>query len=108
MWLEFADGQLTIVPKTWTSLVPRAAPLTVRGQPVLISPDAATKLAMWIAARRTPLGKKLAVPIEPGDKAAQDGRRQRQSGRDGQAAAVVEQVGTSDRRRRSGRSRGQR
>ena len=72
VWLEFADGQVTIVPRTWTSLVPRATPMSVRDHPVRLAPSAATKLARWIAARRTPRGEKLAAPIEPGDKAAQE------------------------------------
>jgi hypothetical protein len=108
VWLEFADGQVTIVPRTWTSLLPQSTPLRVDDQPVRLAPDAAVKLASWIAARRALRGKKLDAPIEPGEKAAQDGRRQRRSGRDRQAASMVEQAGASDRRLPSGRPRGRR
>jgi len=107
VWLEFADGQLTIVPRTWTSLVPCATPMSVRDQPVRLAPDAATKLAKWIAARRARRGEKLDARIKSGDKAAEDGQRRR-TGRDGPAASVVEQAGASDRRRASGRPRGRR
>jgi hypothetical protein len=107
VWIEFADGQVTIVPRTWTSLVPRAAPMSVNDRPVRLAPDAAMKLARWITARCAP-GEKLAAPIEPEDKAARDGRRRRCSGHDGQAASMVEQAGASDRRRASGRPKGRR
>ena len=53
VWIEFADGQVTIVPRTWTSLVPRAAPMSVNDRPVRLAPDAAIKLARWITARCT-------------------------------------------------------
>jgi hypothetical protein len=108
VWLEFADGQVMIVPRSWTSLVPQSTPLRVDDQPARLAPDAAMKLASWIAARRAPRGQKLDAPIESGEKAVQDGRRRRRSGRDQQAASVVEQTRASDRRRPSGRPRGRR
>jgi hypothetical protein len=82
--------------------------MRVGEKPVRLAPDAAMKLASGIAARGAPRGKKLDASIEPGEKAAQDGRRRRRSGRDRQAASVVEQTRPSDRRLPSGRPRGRR
>ena len=56
--LEYCDEQVTIVPKAWTSLVPRAAPLAVGGTPVRLCPEATKKLAEWVRARAKRAGKK--------------------------------------------------
>jgi hypothetical protein len=108
VWLEFADGSVTIVPKTWTSLVPRSSPLVVGKQLVRLAPAAAAALAAWIAARRESLCGKLDTSIEAGDTAAEHGRRRRRSGSNAEPAAVVEQARAPSRRRARGRARGQR
>ena len=56
-----AVGEVRIVPRTWTSLVPRAAPLLVDGKPVRLDPEAVLELARWIAAQAS--GEKVALPI---------------------------------------------
>jgi hypothetical protein len=109
VWIELAGRYVTIVPRGWTSLVPRQPPICVRKQPVHLAPAAAVQLAKWIAARcASPPGEKLDARIDSGDTAPEHGRRRRRSGRDGQPASVVEQAGASDRRRARGRARGRR
>jgi hypothetical protein len=48
---EDVDGREWIIPLAWTSLRPRAAPLTHNGVPVRLAPDAVLALAAWVAAR---------------------------------------------------------
>jgi hypothetical protein len=75
VWLAFADGHVTIVPRSWTSLVPSAPPILVGKRPVHVAPEAAVQLAKWIAVRCGPGGEKLDTSIEAGDTAAEHGRR---------------------------------
>jgi hypothetical protein len=111
VWLEWQDGQITIVPKSWTSLVPRPGPLRVRGRPVRLSPDVAKTLALWVEARRlerrAPSRRKVAAAIIPTDK-VENGQPQRPEGSDRAAAPVVEQAGAPGHCRRSGRGGGHR
>ena len=44
VWLEFADGHVTIVPRSWTSLVPSQPPIYVGKRPVRLTPDAAARV----------------------------------------------------------------
>ena len=99
--------RVTIVPRGWTSLVPRQPPLRVRKQLVHVAPAAAVQLARWITARAV-AREKLDTSIESGDMAAKHGRRRRRAGGNEQPASVVEQAGAPDRRRARSRARGRR
>ena len=49
--VETFDEQLMFLPLAWTTLRPRAEPLTVSGCAVRLDPDALRELATWVAAR---------------------------------------------------------
>jgi len=49
--VEQPDGQLRLLPVTWTDLVPRQAALAVKGRPVRLAPEALRELGAWVAAR---------------------------------------------------------
>jgi hypothetical protein len=106
VWLEFHDHRITIVPRSWTSLVPRASPLVMGERPVRLAPRVAHELALWVAAQR-PVDQKLDTTIQ-GDQTLAYGRRQRRSDGDEPAASVVEQARTPNRRSTTGRTKGRR
>jgi hypothetical protein len=71
VWVELADGRLTVLPKRWTSLVPRPRAQTVGGTAVRLDLEAARALAAWVAARREPQGgqvRKVDPGSDPGEK----------------------------------------
>lgn len=49
--VEQSDGQLRLLPVTWTDLVPRPAALALRGRLVRLAPDALRELGAWVAVR---------------------------------------------------------
>ena len=121
VWVETPEERLFEVPRAWTTLCPRAAPLAAQGRPVRLAPDALRELAGWVAARTADAeardgknGQEVGhfnkdmenpdpdggVSDEPADRHEQDGvadardgeRSSTATGRDA-AAAVVGQAG---------------
>jgi hypothetical protein len=65
--VEQPDGQLRLLPIAWTDLVPRPAPLTVKGRPVRLAPDAMRDLDAWVAARMSSRGAPEKLDAVDGD-----------------------------------------
>jgi hypothetical protein len=49
--VEQPDGQLRLLPITWTDLVPWPEAMAIRGRPVRLAPKAVGELTAWVAAR---------------------------------------------------------
>ena len=52
VWVEREDGDVRIVPISWTALVPRLDVAGTDGRKGRLSPGAALALSRWIEARR--------------------------------------------------------
>lgn len=52
VWVEREDGDLRIVPVSWTALVPRASLVGSDGQGGRLAPQAALELSRWVVARK--------------------------------------------------------
>jgi hypothetical protein len=52
VWVEREDGDLRIVPVSWTALVPRASLVDAHGDGARLSPEAAFELSKWVLARK--------------------------------------------------------
>lgn len=96
VWVETADGQLRLLPRVWTSLEPRCAPLELGGRAVRLGPMELRELAAWVSAR-TEAGKKFATGIAESDKPEHGALSARG---DDSAASVVGEARASTRGRR--------
>jgi hypothetical protein len=54
VWVEHDEGDLRIIPVSWTSLHPRVTLPGIDGRELRLAPETALALARWVAARRTP------------------------------------------------------
>jgi hypothetical protein len=107
--VEQPDGQLRLLPVTWTDRVPRPAALAVQGRPVRLAPEALRELGAWVAARidrgrasQRLDGGEADAPELKLDAAPTDGGAGKH--RDGAARTLVGQAGPS---RAGGRSQRQ-
>jgi hypothetical protein len=64
VWAETPDGRHSLLPLRWTTLHPRAEPLSKDGRAVRLAPESLRELSAWVVARtfaaRSCDGKKLA------------------------------------------------
>ena len=129
VWIERQDGDLRIVPLSWTALQPRGSELMVGSRPVHLAPQGLGALARWVEARRGQAcapcderldcdrsedqmsgaarlvaGPKADSPDEKHAAAACDERRDRRRG--ARTGALVGQAGASRARRRGVGTRG--
>jgi hypothetical protein len=51
VWIERANGERRLIPKSWTSLVPHVPCQLSNGQTIRLGPENALELATWVAAR---------------------------------------------------------
>jgi hypothetical protein len=49
--VEQPDGQLRLIPVSWTDRAPRPAARVVHGRPVRLAPEALRELVAWVGAR---------------------------------------------------------
>jgi hypothetical protein len=105
--VEQPDGQLRLLPVTWTDRVPRPAALAVQGRPVRLAPEALRELGAWVADRVSRCGspekvdavdadaRRLKLDAAPPDGAAGHHHH------DGEGPPLVEQAGPPRAGRRS-------
>ena len=64
VWAETRDGRHSLLPLQWTTLHPRAEPLSKGGRGVRLDPESLRELSVWVVARSSVAqprdGKKLA------------------------------------------------
>jgi hypothetical protein len=53
VWVEHDEGDLRIIPVSWTSLRPRVTLPGIDGREIRLALETALELAKWVAARRT-------------------------------------------------------
>jgi hypothetical protein len=51
VWAETLDGRHSLLPLQWTTLHPRAEPLSKGGRAVRLSSEALCELSIWVVAR---------------------------------------------------------
>ena len=52
VWVERDEGDVRIIPVSWTSLRPRVKLPCIDGREVRLAPKTVLELAKWVAARR--------------------------------------------------------
>jgi hypothetical protein len=119
LWVERPNGELRIVPASWTALHPRSEVPVMCGREVRLSTDGVRELARWVRARRVRAGREIDPGPGRGEKTGRQGvlrgeqPRHDHGGSDGEAAPgrgaatapVVGQAGAPDDGRRGGQNR---
>jgi len=119
LWVERENGELRIVPASWTALRPRPEVCVMRGREARLSTEGVRELARWVRARLGRSRREFDLVSGKGEKLERRGirtgerSRQNHGGSDGEAAPgrgaaaapVVGQAGAPDDGRRGGQNR---
>jgi hypothetical protein len=92
VWAEYSDGELTILPRAWTSLVPRLSDARLGERTVKLTIDVMLELTGWVDAR--------CGDCQELDSSPRRGRKvdhEQHTGCHDGAASLVEQAGAPDR-----------